>query len=198
MGARMEALNDWVNEYQQLLSLLGTWLGALATFAAAGVALYLGLRPPRPRVSLSAGFYVLTGNGETEDVFTFQVTNHSDLAQTVTSIGLYYRRSFWLRRGYRHMVINHFPSTYDRGLPRVIPPANSENIMIYGDAFRTMVTDLSTGELKDLSWLQSRSLRFGAYLATGTMIAAPARKEFLDQLASTAKAITDGKSRHPT
>ena len=75
------------DQTMQILGMLGTWVGGLGAFAAAGVALGLARRAEKVKLKCSVGLRLIIGAGLSEEGLSFNVTNIGERSVTIESIG---------------------------------------------------------------------------------------------------------------
>ncbi|MCR9073880.1 MAG: hypothetical protein NXI18_19500 [Alphaproteobacteria bacterium] len=165
----LHSLLHSIETHHEAWGVIGTWFAGLSTFAAAFIALWLGIRSPKPRMKLTASFSSIVGRGVSEDAFIYRITNHSVVPQKVTGIGFEY--GIW--RWKQHFYTLHVAGRFDPGLPRTIEPHASSTISVTDDGYRNFVSQLAHRDLKDLSWLAKKTVRFTAFTAVDTLYARP-------------------------
>lgn len=161
---------QWIKENHEALSVLASWSGALATFLATAVALWLGLRPNRPRGKLDVGFRVMISGQYHADVLSIRTTNRGDIPLRIVNVGWEYRRPFewsrpWRWGWCRAVVVTDDNSPYGR-IPRAVAAHSSDTILLEEEACQNHIRAMA--EIDDLaeSWISRRSFRFSVFFDT--------------------------------
>jgi hypothetical protein len=161
---------NWIKDNYEALSVLSALSGALATFLAAAIALWLGLRPSRPRGKLDVGFRVLISDQYRADVLSIKTTNRGDIPLNIVNVGWEFRRPFkWSRPwrwGWRQAIVTTDDNSPYGRIPRVVAAHSGDTILLEGVECQKHIRAMS--EIEDLadSWLSRRSFRFGVYFDT--------------------------------
>lgn len=111
----MEAL------FWEKVAALGQVAGAIATFAAVCVSLWLARSERRAHVRARAGLrMIFAGDGSPfEDVISVQVTNHSLRSARISSVGW---RTGWMKYGPRWLAFQHAVQKFDRPISSISSP----------------------------------------------------------------------------
>lgn len=110
--------------YWQKISAIGQVAGAIATFAAVAVSLWLSLRIQRPRLKLIVGERLIFADEQLDQrVLMFQIANVGDRTIQVKGFGWRTGRLSW---GPRSLRRKYAVQVFDRAvLPIVLQPAES-------------------------------------------------------------------------
>lgn len=157
--------------FWEKVAALGQVAGAVATFAAVVVSLWLALTERRPRLKLTVSVWSFIGGGWNEDVIGFNVINKGSRAAKIVGYGW---ETGWLRR--RHMVINHNAEhPYQPPLPSVIAPGDKLMFLNDIEVFLSELERLPEEFTIRLPWIGRvpRRVRGHIYLASGESFKAP-------------------------
>lgn len=154
---------------------LATWANAVCTLLAVGTALWLGVRTPKPRVTLEAFFRKQpVGRDQFRQSFVFRVRNQGAVQQTVA--GLTYSIGWWRWRTVTPLGIP--APTRAADLPYRIDPGGMFDVEARERNYLKLIEALQRDTQSRRSIITRRRFRFTAHLASGHSVSCKPPPEF--------------------